>query len=260
MGTLIRIFSDGTIERPLQTPFVPLKLDEPHTGLSSKDVVISHNLPVSALVYLPKLTNEADKVPILVYFHGGGLLQSIFFQHVTMIVGLHSSGSPPIIILQRIIPPIMLSHGDFNRVFIGGDSAGGNIAHNILMRAGTEALPGDIKILGAILFILPFVDQTQLGLTGLGCSRMIACVAGKDSLRERGVSYYESVKKSGWQGKLEFFEEKDEGHVYQLFNVEATRVVVVFVIAVVLPCCTASPRHRKRLKLESPHSSKALIS
>ena len=39
-------------------------------------------------------------------------------------------------------------------------------------------------------------------------------------LRERGVSYYESVKKSGWQGKLEFFEEKDEGHVYQLFNVE----------------------------------------
>ncbi|KAH1241903.1 2-hydroxyisoflavanone dehydratase [Glycine max] len=81
MGTLIRIFSDGTIERPLQTPFVPLKLDEPHTGLSSKDVVISHNLPVSALVYLPKLTNEADKVPILVYFHGGGfVIESAFSQ------------------------------------------------------------------------------------------------------------------------------------------------------------------------------------
>ena len=63
-------------------------------------------------------------------------------------------------------------------------------------------------------------QMSQVGLTGLGCSRMIACVAGKDSLRERGVSYYESVKKSGWQGKLEFFEEKDEGHVYQLFNVE----------------------------------------
>ncbi|RZC02854.1 2-hydroxyisoflavanone dehydratase [Glycine soja] len=158
MGTLIRIFSDGTIERPLQTPFVPLKLDEPHTGLSSKDVVISHNLPVSALVYLPKLTNEADKVPILVYFHGGGfVIESAFSQRY----------------------------------------------HN---------------------FFKTFVPQ--VGLTGLGCSRMIACVAGKDSLRERGVSYYESVKKSGWQGKLEFFEEKDEGHVYQLFNVEGKEKVV----------------------------------
>ncbi|KAL3010254.1 hypothetical protein AAZX31_07G130400 [Glycine max] len=236
MGTLIRIFSDGTIERPLQTPFVPLKLDEPHTGLSSKDVVISHNLPVSALVYLPKLTNEADKVPILVYFHGGGfVIESAFSQRYHNFFKTFVPQVNIIVVSVEIIPPIMLSHGDFNRVFIGGDSAGGNIAHNILMRAGTEALPGDIKILGAILFILPFVDQTQLGkimfgtwygqmsqvgLTGLGCSRMIACVAGKDSLRERGVSYYESVKKSGWQGKLEFFEEKDEGHVYQLFNVE----------------------------------------
>ncbi|TKY51126.1 2-hydroxyisoflavanone dehydratase [Spatholobus suberectus] len=58
-------------------------------------------------------------------------------------------------------------------------------------------------------------------LAGLGCSRMIVCVAGRDSLRERGIWYYESVKKSGWQGKLEFFEEKDVGHTYHLSNVES---------------------------------------
>ncbi|KAJ1379521.1 Alpha/Beta hydrolase fold [Sesbania bispinosa] len=47
--------------------------------------------------------------------------------------------------------PWLINDGDFNRVFIVGDSAGGNIAHNIAMRAGTEALPGDVIILRAIL-------------------------------------------------------------------------------------------------------------
>lgn len=36
--------------------------------------------------------------------------------------------------------PWLINHGDFNKVFIGGDSAGGNIVHNIAMRAGSDAL------------------------------------------------------------------------------------------------------------------------
>ncbi|XP_061355237.1 2-hydroxyisoflavanone dehydratase-like [Gastrolobium bilobum] len=297
MGTLIRFFNDGTLERPLQSPFVPPMLNEPQTGLSSKDIVISHNPTISARLYLPNLPNskeqcQAEKVPILVYFHGGGfLIESPFSQlyhghfrtfvpHANVIVvsveyrlapehslpacyddcwaalkwvSSHSTKSP------SNTESWLVDHGDFNRIFIGGDSAGGNIAHNIAMRAGTESLPGDVKILGAILSHPYFYSSSPIGsepvteheknfcytiwdlvypsapggidnhvvnpvgagapsLGGLGCCRIIVCVAGKDRLRDRGVWYYEAVKKSGWQGKLELFEEKDEGHVYHLFD------------------------------------------
>ena len=44
-----------------------------------------------------------------------------------------------------------MNHGDFNGVFIGGDSSGANIVHNIAMRVGAESLHGGVKSLGAFL-------------------------------------------------------------------------------------------------------------
>ncbi|TQD77692.1 hypothetical protein C1H46_036793 [Malus baccata] len=41
--------------------------------------------------------------------------------------------------------------GDFDRLYIGGDNAGGNIGHDLAMRAGVESLCGGVKILGAYL-------------------------------------------------------------------------------------------------------------
>lgn len=71
---LIRIYKDGTAERLIDFPHVPSSLiPDPDTGVSSKDVIISQNPPISARLYLPKLTpNPNRKIPILVYFHGGG--------------------------------------------------------------------------------------------------------------------------------------------------------------------------------------------
>lgn len=155
-----------------------------------------------------------------------------------------------------------LNHGDFSKIFIGGDSAGGNIVHNIAMRAGTENLPGGVGILGAIyahpyfygsrpigsepvsghdqslpFLVWNFVYPTAPGgtdnpminpltsgapsLTGLKCCRILVCVAGKDSLRDRGVWYYEGVEKSGWKGELELFEQQGEDHVYHIMEPES---------------------------------------
>ena len=48
--------------------------------------------------------------------------------------------------------PWLMNHGDFSRDFFGGDStAGGNIVHNIAMRAGVESLHGGVKLVGAFL-------------------------------------------------------------------------------------------------------------
>ena len=47
--------------------------------------------------------------------------------------------------------PWLMNHGDFSRVFLGGDSARGNIVHNMAMRAGVESLHGGVKLVGAFL-------------------------------------------------------------------------------------------------------------
>jgi acetyl esterase/lipase len=293
--TYITLYSDGTVDRPRQAPLVPPNLDDPNIPVSSKDIIISQNPNISARLYLPK--NPTEKLPILVFFHGGGFFfesafSKLYHEHFNVFVS--QANSIVVSVEYRLAPehplpacyndcwnalqwvasnsaenpinpePWLINHGDFNRVFIGGDSAGGNIVHNVAIRAGSESLPNDVKLLGAILqhpyfyssypvgsesvklnssqldlftsvwsFVYPSapggIDNPMVNplgtgapsLEGIGCDRMIVCVAGKDGIRERGVWYYEIVKKSGWKGKLELFEEKDEDHVYHIFHPES---------------------------------------
>lgn len=118
--------------------------------------------------------------------------------------------------------PWLVNHGDFEKVLIGGDSAGGNIVHNISLRSGLESLNGGVKILGSFLCfpyflsssefkedslasriwafvnpsaedgvddprINPFVEKAH-SLSGLGCSNILVCVAEKDEMRNIGFS------------------------------------------------------------------------
>ncbi|KAE8670314.1 ARM repeat protein interacting with ABF2 isoform 1 [Hibiscus syriacus] len=47
--------------------------------------------------------------------------------------------------------PWLSTCADFDRVYVGGVSAGANLTHNTLMRAGSDALHGGVKIKGAFL-------------------------------------------------------------------------------------------------------------
>lgn len=131
---------------------------------------------------------------------------------------------------------------DLNRVFLMGESAGANIVHNLAIRAGVEGLKG-LTIMG-LLVIHPFfvgdkVDEmykficpTSSGckddprlysgvdpnLTLLGTGRVLVCVAEKDYLKERGVEYYENLKKSEWVGSVELFESKGGEHCCHMFG------------------------------------------
>ncbi|KAL2324375.1 hypothetical protein Fmac_023433 [Flemingia macrophylla] len=74
----------------------------------------------------------------------------------------------------------------------------------------------------------PMVNPIATGapsLAGLGCSKIIVCVAGNDKMRDRGVWYYEAVKESGWQGELELFEENGEDHVYHIFHPQSEKAI-----------------------------------
>ncbi|XP_034686202.1 2-hydroxyisoflavanone dehydratase-like [Vitis riparia] len=290
----LRVYKDGSIDRLVDPPSVPPSLDDPDTGVSSKDIIISPDTGVSARIYLPKLTNTHQKLPILVYFHGGGFcVGSAFSAADHRYINTLSSQATllAISIEYRLAPthplptayedcwaalqwvsshstggdePWLTQHGNFDRIFIGGDSAGGNIAHNTVMRAGTESLPNGVRILGAFLsqpyfwgsqpigsesvedhhqkvsyriwkFVCPSseagIDDSRVNpcsrtpgcpsLSKLGCRRLLVCVAGKDELRDRDVRYYEAVRESGWEGEVELYEEKEEDHVFHIFNPES---------------------------------------
>ncbi|XAR72887.1 2-hydroxyisoflavanone dehydratase [Bertholletia excelsa] len=131
-------------------------------------------------------------------------------------VASHADGSGPDQWLNE--------HGDFGRVFVGGDSAGGNISHTVAFRVGAIGL-GGVRVIGAFLVhpyfggveaddrMWMYMCPTNTGfddprmkppvedLARLGCDRVLVIVAGKDHLREPGMAYFERLKKSGWKGR-----------------------------------------------------------
>ncbi|XP_020998048.1 2-hydroxyisoflavanone dehydratase [Arachis duranensis] len=274
--TYITLYKDGTVDRPRQTPYAAPSLDgTPH--VSSKDIIISQNPSISARLYLPKPLPQTHKLPILVYFHGGGFFFESAFSELyhnyfnTFVpaayddcfaalqwVASHSS--------NNTTEPWLIDYGDFSRIFIGGDSAGGNIVHNVAMRAGSEALEegGNVNLLGAIYVHPYFYSSEAIGsesvsehekslgyivwdfvypnapgginnpmvnpfapgapsLASLGCSKILVCLAGNDSIRDRGIWFFEGLNKSGWKGKSELFEEAGEDHVYHIFHPETEK-------------------------------------
>ncbi|KAJ1384338.1 Alpha/Beta hydrolase fold [Sesbania bispinosa] len=188
LPTFLRVYKDGTIERLQNSPFVPPSTFE--SGVSSKDLVISDNPSISARLYLPLPQSKPNKVPILVYFHGGGFFfESAFSQLHHKYCNLFVSQTHVLLISveYRLAPevplpaayddcwnalkwvastntePWLINHGDFQRVFIGGDSAGANIVHNIAMRAGGEVLPRGVKLFGAFVSHPYFFGSKPIG-------------------------------------------------------------------------------------------------
>ncbi|CAJ1939419.1 unnamed protein product [Sphenostylis stenocarpa] len=168
----IKIYKDGRVQRLAGCEVIP-PCKDPGTNVESKDVVISKDDDVSARIFIPKLTDQTQKLPLLVYFHGGGFcietpysppyhnfLNSIVSEAHIVGVSVHYKRAPehPVPIayedswtslkwvashLNGNGPEEWLNrHADFGKVFCGGDSAGANIAHNMGIRVGTRGLPG----------------------------------------------------------------------------------------------------------------------
>ncbi|KAL7002800.1 hypothetical protein U1Q18_003958 [Sarracenia purpurea var. burkii] len=155
-------------------------------------------------------------------------------------IATHSKGEGP--------DPWLNQHADFGRVFVTGESAGANIAHYVAARASASGLEG-LRVSGLIMihpyfaddkfdelikFIYPESTSTEddpilnpksdPDLAKLGCSKVAVFVVGKDRLKPRGEAYYETLKTSGWDGKIELIGEEEEDHCFHLFNPSSERV------------------------------------
>lgn len=280
----IRVYKDGHAERIQNSEFVPPSLDV-QTGVSSKDVVIDSQTGLSARLYLPKVkSNSTTRLPLLIYIHGGGFciesafsptyhhyLNSLVAQANVVALSVDYRRAPdhhlPIAYedawasLQWVISnsksdkDVWLNkYADMNRVFLAGDSAGANIAHNVAVRAGISDLK-DFKITALLLVHPLFSGAEPVGgevtslnhvrsaklwravcpsgtgpddpcinpvkdpnFSRLGCRSVLVCVAERDKLRDRGWLYYEKLRSSGWNGVAEFKETQGVKHVFHLYD------------------------------------------
>ncbi|XP_073146604.1 2-hydroxyisoflavanone dehydratase-like [Henckelia pumila] len=292
---LLRHYKDGRIERYMGTDFFPASLDDPATGVQSKDVVIAPEFNLSARLFLPKDAAPAKKLPILVYFHGGAfVIESAFsaqyHKHLNLLVA--EADVVAVSLNYRLAPehplPIAFEdswlalkwvasqsteegreewikeYGDMNRVYLGGDSAGGTIAHHVALRTGIENLKG-LNLRGAFLNCPYFLGDTPLRneetnntkdyvdklwhyacpstkgcddpminpatdprLLSMGCKRLLVYVAEKDFLRERGVYYKEILEKIGWDGEVEVVDVEGESHVFSVLAPTSETSVAMF--------------------------------
>ncbi|XP_031266628.1 probable carboxylesterase 1 [Pistacia vera] len=275
-----RVYKDGRIESFFPPcPKVPPS-DDPVTGVRSKDVTISSEPPVSARIFIPKVSDPNQKFPLLFLVHGGGFcVMSAFAPRYHLFCNTFSAQAGAIIVSveyglfpDRPIPacyedswaalqwvashvsgngpePWLNDHADFNKVFISGVSAGGNISHTLAFRVGSIGLPG-VKVVGMIL-VHPYFGGTEddemwllmcpnngglqdprlkppaEDLAKLGCERVLIFVAEKDHLNVVGKNYHEDLKKSGWGGRVELFESHGEEHVFHMNNPKSEKAVEV---------------------------------
>ncbi|KAF4366844.1 hypothetical protein F8388_013909 [Cannabis sativa] len=269
-----RLYKDGTVDRFDGDITV---LPSPHTenGVRSKDIVISPASGLSARLFLPKISDPTQKLPLLLYYHGGAFVIGSPFSPIFSAFVASVAAEANVIALSvnyRRAPENPLpaafedaweaiqwvaahyrGHGseewinqyaDLERVFVGGDSAGGTLANNIVLRAAVDGP----RTVGLILYF-PFFDGDEErnklldyifpsysgpgdplvnplsdpNLAKLGCSKVVVFVAENDSLKDRGWAYYEALKKSGWSGLVEIMEIEGEGHDFHLIKPESEK-------------------------------------
>ncbi|KAL2457739.1 putative carboxylesterase 13 [Forsythia ovata] len=250
---LMRVYKDGRVERIAGIDTVPASVDS-ETGVQSKDVEISPELDISARLYLPRNANPGRKLPLLVYYHGGAfLVESPFSRRyhnhlntlvaeanvVAVSVGYRLAPEHPVPIafedswlaLKWVASqsmgdgqePWIQENADFDHVYLGGDSAGANIAHNMAIRFGLEKLDG-INLDGIFLNCPYFWGKDPIGNE----ETHSVITKKKDVLRERGYYYKESLMKCGWDGEVDIVDVKGEDHVFSVFlpNSENSKVMM----------------------------------
>lgn len=273
---VIRVFKDGRFERSYVTNIVPAGID-PSTGVNSKDVVYSPETNMFVRLYVPKTATTAHKLPLLIFIHGGGFVvesaaSSLYHNLLNLVVSEFNVVA--VSVEYRLAPEFHLpiayedsweaikwaaehvngngpemwlnEYADFQNVFLAGDSAGGNIAHNMGIRVGLGC-PNGMRFSGIILIQPQFWGKERVGtesewmatkmithldnfwvvvnpgssglddplinpgndprISGMGCSKMLVYVSGKDFMRDRGWNYIKLIEISGWKGELDVMED-----------------------------------------------------
>lgn len=173
----LQVFSDGSVKR-FAPEIVPAS-EQSCNGYVSKDVVLDPSKPINARIFLPDSAPRSSNqlLPVVLYFHGGGFcfgsttwhgyhhfLGDLSVASQSIIVSVDYRLAPenrlPIAyedcysslewIAHQVSSEAWLAGADLSRVFLAGDSAGGNIAHNVAVNAITDGI-NNFKVRGLML-------------------------------------------------------------------------------------------------------------
>lgn len=165
-------------------------------GVTSFDVTVDPSRNLWFRLYIPSsYSSPASTLPLLFYFHGGGFVafaaNSITYDNLcrrlardlqAVVISVNYRLAPDhrypcqydegLDVLKFIDArkcAVLPSSTDLNRCFIAGDSAGGNIAHHVTLRACDHVFE-KVKIIGLVA-IQPFFGgeertESELRLTG----------------------------------------------------------------------------------------------
>lgn len=181
----IQVLSDGSVKRFAQE--IATASTDASNGYKSKDVVIDSSKPITARIFLPDVCESVvGQFPVVVYFHGGGFcIGSTSWLGYHHFLGDLAAMSKSIVLSvdYRLAPenklPIAyddcysslewlsnnacsepwLQKADLSRVFLSGDSAGGNIVHQVATRAIKEKV-SRVRIKG-LLPIHPYFGSEE---------------------------------------------------------------------------------------------------
>ncbi|RCV09575.1 hypothetical protein SETIT_2G040600v2 [Setaria italica] len=198
---LVQLLSDGTVRRSTDYSVFPLVggVPPPDLPVEWKDVVYDGAHGLRLRMYRLSTAGagggvEEKKLPVLVYFHGGGFCVASF-EVINFHAGaLRLAAELPAVVLSadyRLAPehrlpaalddaesvfswlrsqaaggggadPWLVESADFRRVFVTGDSAGGNIAHHISVRHGSGELPLTPLRLAGCVMLWPYFGGEEL--------------------------------------------------------------------------------------------------
>ncbi|KAL5222449.1 hypothetical protein ABZP36_027162 [Zizania latifolia] len=290
-------YKSGRVQRLMGTRVVAASVDAP-TRVASRDVVVDHGTGLAVRLYRP--SHRGGRLPVLVYFHGGAFVVESAFDpvyHNYLNVLAAKAGVIAVSVNYRLAPehplpaayddswtalkwivanarlggdPWLSKRGNMSRLFVAGDSAGGNIAHNLAMRVGHQGLDaGGTRIHGMALldpyflgryvspaaqrawgFICagrygmehPYVNPMALPAAAwrrLGSARLLMTVSDLDQLGPFQRAYVDALRGSGWPGQAQLYVTPGEGHCYFLNNLASPKAAMhMATLAAFINCTT----------------------
>ncbi|TVU21782.1 hypothetical protein EJB05_31444, partial [Eragrostis curvula] len=183
---VVRLLSDGSVVRGDESVLMPAGPFPDVTGVQCKDIVYDTARGLKVRVYWPPAaTGEQGKLPVLVYFHGGGYLFGAYDQPMFHSCCQRFAAEPPAVVLSvqyRLAPehrlpaaiddgaaflswlsdqatlgagadPWLVGSADFARTFVSGVSAGANLAHHVVVQVPSGQISlGAVRVVGYVLF------------------------------------------------------------------------------------------------------------
>nr|WIV69091.1 PUCXE14 protein [Pyrus ussuriensis] len=193
--------SNGTVNRRLMSlfDFKASPSDKPNNAVKTSDVMVDPSRNLWFRLYVPTTTDPASKLPLVIYFHGGGfvffsanskpyndLCKRLATKLPAVIISVNYRHAPEhrypsqyedgMDVLKFIdttrIEGLDLNNVDITRCFLAGDSAGGNLAHHVVIKTSDHEFC-QMRVMGLIA-IQPFFggkerteSETRLAKEGL---------------------------------------------------------------------------------------------